>query len=890
MPDQLLAQSALPIGQTPLTVVEAPRVGTSLPGPIDTTNFFRMQQAQQANIGLLQRNEALKLQKQQLDLWEYELMIRDTDSILGMTGNAFTEAYNAHTQSRQKGNSSAMGAFGLLDLTKPMHAAIIQKNQRVYDAAQAQLDQIGSSYLNSGSKDPGTRYETVRQIRNVINDTNRQLMSDKDFVKYTTQQENFNTWWDQLATAYANGKNINAEAVDRMLEKYRAFTEEGQGDVRLEDFRPDKYTYDGTKALTNIATDAKNLGLGTEEFAQIGIGNGGALKGTQTTRRSLDEITDLLVDKYQGDPNAVALYNNTAKGRLTFKEWIGLQAAPHAPLEGKEVTVTAESGSPIIKPGSGKSAGQPSGFISVTKESLGGKEPSVEQTDRIGREKELWNEGFDNTDIGFSDWIKIDKYSEDEENPVRKTYYKGNQVLDAKDKASADRVEYSMMNPLTGKDEVIGSAGKRRDVQDYEDKINAGLVPITSSVLSDQGVEMTIKGDTAWVSGNALGLLKDLAKDFPEFNNKDNVITSLFRSEEENKMVGGSSNSYHKRGHAIDMRSQSEEGRKLAEWVESEPGKQWLKEHNYEAGIHGGVQEDGTNTEHIHFQPLPINDSFLATEDDPVETTAVATTEGPIDGVRLNDEAEANAVLNRILLGDTTLDISDVDFMFEHPPARGAEVIMELKQQWGRLPRLRREATELSVKSRISDLTNKEMNRLAELQDEIQGIEDTNDVMGIREKLLPLVAKELEPKLMEQFLDQIVLDTTPGESGTISIGLDDRYTKSMVITRDPDDNNFYAVQYLDHSDKVNSVKIYDRDQLKEVLQMQAPKFAEEEVALIFPPERVDEAIKANSRFNLQDYQNKIEQKKAILMQKRAQKARNNTPQNSNNNPFLNINR
>lgn len=889
MPNQLLPQSALPLGQSPLAAVQGPRVGNTLPGPLDTTSFFRMQQAQQANVSLLQRNEALKLQRQQLDLQEYELMIRDTDSILGMVSNAFTDAYESHTRSSGQ-KSSAMGGFGLLDPSKPMHAQIIQRNQGIIDSARAQMDQVGLSYLNSGSKDPGTRYETIRQMRNVINETNAKLANDPDFVRYTTQERNFNTWWDQLAAYQAQGKNINAESVDMMLEKYRTFTDEGRGQIRTEDWRIDKYVYDAPKALTSIAADAKNLGLGTEEFAQIGIGDGGALKGTQTTRRSLDEITNILVDKYKADPNAMALYNNTAKDVMSFRDWIKLQAQPHAPLEGKEVTVIAESGSPIIKPGSKSSGGgQTSSFESVIQQTLGsGQEATTDERKIIGRERDLWKLGFDNTDISYTDWLEINRISEKGTDLIEMRYVdeKGKPVSDYK---KAARVEYwEKQSEIDGEPRPITSAGKRGDVLEYEENIAAGLISVTPSAFQDEGIGFGIQGRNHFLSKKAFDLLKEIPS---EFNNANNSVTSTYRNEEKNRSVGGSPNSYHKRGHAIDIDYVNEEGKAFGQWVESEQGKAWLQERGYSGEIH----DKGQPNEHVHLQPLPIYDTSTAPGENPTRETTIDTVEGTRKAAVMKPEEQANYILNSILVGNQDLDLEDVQFMFDNPPERLTSVIQDLKQKYDELPKLQRQYKELRIKSELQGLTSKEEEKLEDVARRVQGIEDSNSVLGIREALLPIIAREQEAEIMQEFIDRKILDTPPGEIGELVIPYNDKMVGGYRIRRSDVDDDFYAVEAIKGEERLKGEKergivtqfrgdfqIMNREELKEMLNRDSRKFAEEVVNSLFNPADIEEVITRTAADRINEYNTALEQRKAILLEREAaKKANENVTPDSN---------
>lgn len=346
MAQNLLPQSALPIGQTPLQTIQAPRVQVNIPNPLDVSSFFKMQQGQQNNLGILQRNEQLKLQRQELDLRKYETMVREMESIMNLANNGFGEFYDNKAQQRSANKSTGVDAFSNLNPFYAKHAEIIDRNQGIYDSAQKKLDEMGMSFLTSGSTDPAARFEVSRGMNNVITDTMRQVKRDPEYVKYSTMHMAYNKWLDEINKRKNNGDYVDVRAVDEMEAKYTAWAngDDSVGEMSLSQFNPDKYVFKAD-VLKDMAADSKLLSTGVEQFEEIETTGGGVLAGKKTTKRSLDEITNELYDKYSTDPNARAIYRNIYDGKkkeddtpYTMKDWVRDLARPYAPKEGLEVT------------------------------------------------------------------------------------------------------------------------------------------------------------------------------------------------------------------------------------------------------------------------------------------------------------------------------------------------------------------------------------------------------------------------------------------------------------------------------------------------------------------------------------------------------------------------
>jgi hypothetical protein len=101
------------------------------------------------------------------------------------------------------------------------------------------------------------------------------------------------------------------------------------------------------------------------------------------------------------------------------------------------------------------------------------------------------------------------------------------------------------------------------------------------------------------------------------FNPKDDtVLTSLTRTEELNKKVGGVSNSLHLTGRAMDVSSQGD-SKEFLDWTKSEKGKKWLKDFNIDK-----VDETSKKgAPHWHFEFNDIKDTSKIKNYDTYATT-----------------------------------------------------------------------------------------------------------------------------------------------------------------------------------------------------------------------------------------------------------------------------
>ena len=431
---ELLPQSALPVGQTPLATIQAPTVPVSVPNPIDVSNFFRMQQGMQNNLSVLQSAEQLKMQRQQMDLQNYEDSLKRMDETLKMVNGAFSDFYNQQTSGRSKNTAASSPVLSDLDPTRLRHSEAMRRGNAIIDNAQAKADELGMSLLATGGADPETTMEVAGEIRKIVAGARRELEQDKELFELSTMHRAYNDWLDKLKQAETKGFNIDADAVDKMQQEYDRWTEDGTGNIHLNRFRIDDYVYKAGDALKAITADAKALGEGVDEFTEVPTSGGAVLEGTRTTRRTLDDITQTLYDKYSKDKNTVALYKNAVRVQkmldpeaptTSFRDWIKELAAPYAPADGKE-SIISDTGSYLVKPGSvqtdpskGGSRTTSTGSGSTKKgyDNAGlinvlGRDPKdVNERDVVEIGNTIQQRGFDvtrgNIDLTPYDWSKI---------------------------------------------------------------------------------------------------------------------------------------------------------------------------------------------------------------------------------------------------------------------------------------------------------------------------------------------------------------------------------------------------------------------------------------------------------------------------------------------------
>jgi hypothetical protein len=101
------------------------------------------------------------------------------------------------------------------------------------------------------------------------------------------------------------------------------------------------------------------------------------------------------------------------------------------------------------------------------------------------------------------------------------------------------------------------------------------------------------------------------------FNPKDDtVLTSLTRTEELNKKVGGVSNSLHLTGKAMDVSSQGD-SKEFLDWTNTAEGKKWIKDFNIDKVDETGKQ----GAAHWHFEFNDVKDTSSIKNYDKYATT-----------------------------------------------------------------------------------------------------------------------------------------------------------------------------------------------------------------------------------------------------------------------------
>lgn len=370
MPESFLPQSALPVGQTPLQVIRPPQVNINIPNPLDVTNFFRMQQGLNTNLGLLQQNEQLKLQRRELDLREYESSLREMDQILGMINGLQGQAYASHSANKQARSASGP-IFSDLDPRNTRHAEVMRRMQGEQDAAIAQAYQIAQSNYVGGKRDPAMRLEASRQLTKLTTDLRNKMAGDPEYMELATNQRDYDAWQDALQNAAENGYDIDAEARDRLEAKYQKYANEGYDvdasgnavpiKLKASDFDPSKFMYKSSTALTGITTDIKALAEGTDKYEEITASDGSKIAAVRTIKRTAEDMTPIVAEKWANDKNAQALYNNTVKGKvhpaghpkagqpITFEDWISTFVKQYAPQKGME-NIISNVGTVISRP------------------------------------------------------------------------------------------------------------------------------------------------------------------------------------------------------------------------------------------------------------------------------------------------------------------------------------------------------------------------------------------------------------------------------------------------------------------------------------------------------------------------------------------------------------
>lgn len=811
MAQNLLPQSALPIGQTPLQTIQAPRVQVNIPNPLDVSSFFKMQQGQQNNLGILQRNEQLKLQRQELDLRKYETMVREMESIMNLANNGFGEFYDNKAQQRSANKSTGVDAFSNLNPFYAKHAEIIDRNQGIYDSAQKKLDEMGMSFLTSGSTDPAARFEVSRGMNNVITDTMRQVKRDPEYVKYSTMHMAYNKWLDEINKRKNNGDYVDVRAVDEMEAKYTAWAngDDSVGEMSLSQFNPDKYVFKAD-VLKDMAADSKLLSTGVEQFEEIETTGGGVLAGKKTTKRSLDEITNELYDKYSTDPNARAIYRNIYDGKkkeddtpYTMKDWVRDLARPYAPKEGLEVTEVAEPGSPLIKPGDGKAVSDSKEGTGSSYSKLFGDEPKTEdERMRKAVMDEIDGMGFDAAEVGRLPYLKIND-SEDIERLKFKYYgtVDGEEVeVDRKD-PRANRLEVILEGGFYDEDgnkvedKIISTHGKRKDLENSigrtdSGKVPAGLLPINQEWFEREGLNYRIKGESSYISSQTLDVLKSLPS---KFNTDKVILSSIFRDEYENKNANGHPNSDHLFGDAIDFSYSTQEGRELGRWALSDEGKAKLKEAGYFADEH-----DKGSGLHLHIAPInpmgreakddpryhPVNPKTGKPEDLTVRSHYEAAGneqygEGTAKAMEFADQKMSMYIMDKLLAGEN-VDNAELNHIRNNPPKGYGETILNVNRKINEGIKEMDEMEALLAKKSVVSLKDSESKRLEELKGKYQSQEDPQgrEAFLIRQSLNDAIIANRKDDLLRDMVRYDLVDEIAEE---IDIPLSGS-TKGIKIT------------------------------------------------------------------------------------------------------------
>lgn len=358
MPPQYLPISAAPLGQAPLGVIRPPDITTNIPNPLDITNFYRTQSLAQGNIGLMQNQQQIELNRERLDLDKYRLMVEETEAVANLINNSYNDFYGQQKATKQGTQGAGGGMFGNLDPSYEGDRKVLNKYQDEYAAMQDQLFKLGQSYLASGARDPGQRLEVVRQMDAIKRDFQRNIMNDTEFIKRNKAAAGYSYFTENLKNAIDNGSVIDDDAVNAIRAKYEAFANDTTGLVpapNINDFNINNAIGEPQVALTNIAKDVTELRKGYAETVAEVLPNGTTVESEYTHIPTDDEIVNTLSTKWQADKNAQLAYKIYNKGRVAqgmapipFQEWVKLQVPTGRP-EGEE-TFRSDIGTVIRNP------------------------------------------------------------------------------------------------------------------------------------------------------------------------------------------------------------------------------------------------------------------------------------------------------------------------------------------------------------------------------------------------------------------------------------------------------------------------------------------------------------------------------------------------------------
>ena len=170
------------------------------------------------------------------------------------------------------------------------------------------------------------------------------------------------------------------------------------------------------------------------------------------------------------------------------------------------------------------------------------------------------------------------------------------------------------------------------------------------------------------------------------FNPKDDtVLTSLTRTEELNKKVGGVSNSLHLTGKAMDVSSQGD-SKEFLDWTKSEKGKKWMKDFNITK-----LDETGkTGAPHWHFEFNDVKDTSKIKNYDKYATTFEDNKDATTGMINLDTYSSNPKVTKKLqerydAMGRpmTSTDNPGVDYAMQYGASATPEELEEYKKKYG---------------------------------------------------------------------------------------------------------------------------------------------------------------------------------------------------------------
>ncbi len=170
------------------------------------------------------------------------------------------------------------------------------------------------------------------------------------------------------------------------------------------------------------------------------------------------------------------------------------------------------------------------------------------------------------------------------------------------------------------------------------------------------------------------------------FNPKDDtVLTSLTRTEELNKKVGGVSDSLHLTGKAMDVSSQGD-SKEFLDWTKSEKGKKWMKDFNINK-----LDETGkTGAPHWHFEFNDVKDTSKIKNYDTYATTFEDNKDANTGMINLDTYSSNPQVTKELqerydVMGNpmTSTDNPGADYAMQYGASATPEELEEYKKKYG---------------------------------------------------------------------------------------------------------------------------------------------------------------------------------------------------------------